>query len=46
MLPESYKEIETLERFKEEIKKWVPEDSPCKTCKEYVQGMGYVSVFE
>ena len=46
MLPESYKEIETLERFKEEIKKWVPEDCPCKTCKEYVQGMGYVSVFE
>ena len=46
MLPESYKEIETLETFREEIKKWIPENCPCKTCKDYIHGLGYVSLFE
>ena len=39
MLPENYKKIETLETFKEEIKKWTPENCPCKTCKEYTHGV-------
>ena len=46
MLPESCKQIQTLEKFKEDIKKWVPENCPCKTCKEYIASMGYVTLFE
>ena len=46
MLPDSYKKIESLESFKEAIKKWIPENCPCKSCKEYMAGVGYVTFFE
>ena len=46
MLPESYKQISTLNEFKQEIKKWVPENCPCKTCKEYIRNIGYITIVE
>ena len=46
MLPISYKEITTLEKFKEEIKFWVPDNCPCRLCKEYIRGLGFVTLFE
>ena len=46
MLPENYKKIENLENFKEDIKKWTPENCPCKTCKEFTHGVGYLNVVE
>ena len=46
MLPEKLKSIETLEEFKTDIKKWVPENCPCRLCKEYVGGLGFVTTFE
>ena len=33
MLPGNYKCIQTLENFKTEIKKWVPNNCPCRLCK-------------
>ena len=42
MLPEKFKEIQVLETFKEEIKGWIPTNCPCKTCKDYYYGLGYV----
>ena len=41
MLPNAYKEIDKLEKFKEDIKKWVP-ICLCRLCKTYVQGLGFV----
>ena len=46
MLPENFKAITTLEKFKGEIKKWVPENCPCRLCKEYIRGLGFVTLFD
>ena len=42
MLPENLKKSETLDAFKESIKKWKPERCPCELCKLRVKGVGYV----
>ena len=46
MLPDSLKSIQNLEKFKTKVKKWVPKDCPCRLCKEYVAGLGFVTTFE
>ena len=46
MLPDGLKSIQNLEKFKTEVKKWVPKDCPCRLCKEYVAGLGFVTTFE
>ena len=46
MLPNEYKDIETLEKFKISIKKWRPDNCPCSLCGEYVHGVGRVTTFE
>ena len=28
--------------FKANIKKWTPKNCPCKLCKNYLHGVGYV----
>ena len=45
MLPEKLKMCSTLEEFKSSIKSWVPECS-CELCRTYIQGLGYVVLFE
>ena len=45
MLPEFYKEINALEKFKEEIKKWVP-NCRCRLCKTYIAGVGFTETFQ
>ena len=42
MLPDEYKTIESLPKFQEEIKKWVP-DCKCRLCEEWVEGVGKVN---
>ena len=46
MLPDKFKSIQTLEKFKAEIDKWIPTNCPCTLCKEYVSGVGHVITFE
>ena len=41
MLPQNFKSILDLEKFKEEIKKWVPE-CKCRLCKNYVAQVGFI----
>ena len=43
MLPENLKASVSLDTFKVDIKSWIPDDCPCKLCKIYVEGMGYIS---
>ena len=46
MLPRSFKTIMTLEKFREDIKAWVPEGCPCRLCKVYIRNLGFVTLFE
>ena len=44
MLPQELKSIDTLEKFKTEVKKWIPNNCNCRLCKEYVAGVGFVNI--
>ena len=46
MLPKTLKDCVSLEKFKEGIKLWTPENCKCTLCKNYIEGIGYVSLFE
>ena len=46
MLPNRFKGIILMEKFKEEIKKWVPENCPCRLCKNYIGFVGFMETFE
>ena len=46
MLPERLKECTSLDKFKDCLRSWVPDNCPCELCKTYVPGLGYVSTFE
>ena len=42
ILPTNLKQISTLHEFKEKIKSWKPLNCPCRLCKLYVQGVGFI----
>ena len=42
LLPLSIKESKTLDEFKRKVKKWVPYDCPCRLCKTYIAGVGFI----
>ena len=42
MLPEKLKNIETLDAFKKEIKTWKPDNCPCRICKVFIEGVGFL----
>ena len=42
LLPQALKECNTLAEFKIALKYWIPENCPCRLCKNYVQGLGFV----
>ena len=44
MLPENLKTILCLQKFKAEVKKWLPEGCPCRLCKTYISQVGFVNV--
>ena len=46
MLPDSLKDCPSLDTFKECIKMWIPENCECTLCKTYIEGVGYVTLFE
>ena len=46
MLPKDLKYIVSIDKFKTEVKRWVPENCPCRLCKTYVAQIGFVNVFE
>ena len=46
MLPSKFKTCNSLSEFKNSIKSWTPDNCPCKLCKTYVQGLGYVNVVD
>ena len=42
MLPTYIKNSESLELFKQEIKKWDAKDCPCRLCKPYFNNLGFL----
>ena len=42
MLPSEMQECETLFEFKSKVKSWNLINCPCKLCKTYIGGVGYV----
>ena len=42
IVPEEYKTLNSLNSFKESIKNWVPLNCPCRLCKTYVHGVGFL----
>ena len=43
MIPADMKKF-SLSKFTKLIKKWVPDKCPCRNCKTYVQGVGFVDI--
>ena len=43
ILPNCIKESKCLEEFKMKIKPWKPRGCPCRICKTYIQGVGYIN---
>ena len=44
MVPNTLKNAQSLEQFKKEIKAWIPNNCPCRLCKDYVMDLGYTYI--
>ena len=44
IVPTELKTISTLREFKTKIKLWKPDKCPCRLCKVYVAGVGFVDI--
>ena len=44
ILPNEIKESKSLIEFKSKIKKWKPNECPCRLCKIYLGGVGFITV--
>ena len=44
MLPLKLKMLPTLNKFKRAIRLWKPEKCPCRLCKYYLDGVGFVNL--
>ena len=42
LVPNEIKNSTTLSIFKSKIKDWIPNDCPCRLCKEYVANVGFI----
>ena len=43
IVPEEIKQKKSLNSFKESIKKWKPIKCPCRLCKVYLHGVGFIN---
>ena len=42
IVPNELKQLETVNAFKREIKKWKPVNCPCRLCRPYIQNVGFL----
>ena len=42
MIPENLKSCSNLFDFKKAIKSWIPDNCPCRLCKEFIPGLGFI----
>ena len=43
LIPERLRALETLSKFKKEIKKWKCDACPCRMCKKYIQRVDFIN---
>ena len=43
-IPDNIKSIPTLTAFKSKIKTWKPQHCPCRLCRCYINGVGFINV--
>ena len=46
IVPTEIKQAHSLIEFKKKVRCWKPKNCPCRCCKEYVSGVGFVKTFE
>ena len=46
LVPNNLKNVKAFDNFKNSIKKWKVANCPCRLCKDYVQNIGFVNLFE
>ena len=46
MLPEKLKICSSLSAFKNSIMSWIPDNYPCRLCKNYAKGVGFIQVIK
>ena len=44
LVPSELKVLNDLKQFKEKIRQWIPVNCPCRLCKIYIHGVGYLNV--
>ena len=44
LLPSDIENAKSLYVFKTKIKNWQPLDCPCRMCKNYINGVGFVTI--
>ena len=42
LVPDKLKQLVDIHAFKKEIKKWKPENCPCRLCKTYIPRVGFI----
>ena len=42
LVPDKLKQLVDIHAFKKEIKKWKPENYPCRLCKTYIPLVGFI----
>ena len=42
LVPDKLKQLVDFHAFKKEIKKWKPENCPCRLCKTYIPHVGFI----
>ena len=43
LVPDDIKSATNLNKFKNSIKSWVPDNCPCRLCKPYLANVGFIS---
>ena len=43
LIPQRLRALETLNKFKKEIKKWKCDACPCRMCKTYIHCVGFIN---
>ena len=42
LLPSKFKDLNTASAFKTAIRKWKPNNCPCRLCKTYIGNVGFI----
>ena len=42
LVPQKIKEASSLSSFKNKVKKWIPQNCPCRLCKIYIVQVGFI----